>query len=318
MRVKSKIGLLLFSIALISFSSCATTKNATSTQTEKKINKTQKYDLEEQFISEISNISIESLEIPKPVIKGRKFKSDFKSIVKNAEGNPVANFPVQLKFPISKVDGKIEYSTLLLHTSEDGTISFNPESTSFSCDTFIELTPAIPETLNIEYEKLIEAVAAKTLKQSIKIKSDIINKGAVLFVWEHNEKGRPTSNSYTMLSELRRNGVALIGNAPVSDTSFIGKPLKELYDANYEVIGGTMYGYLLYGTIKFEVPVTKVDDGYTCTLVAEIVGIDMKNGETTLTTSVSCTATGSNWNNCVSNCKSELTTSIVNNIIYGL
>ena len=44
----------------------------------------------------------------------------------------------------------------------------------------------------------------------------------------------------------------------------------------------------------------------------------MKNGETTLTTSVSCTSTGSNWNNCVSNCKSELTTSIVNNIIYGL
>ena len=139
-----------------------------------------------------------------------------------------------------------------------------------------------------------------------------------MFVWEHNEKGRPTNNSYTMLSELRRNGVALIGNAPVSDTSYIGKPLKELYDANYEVIGGNMYGYLLYGTIKFEVPVTQVEEGYTCTLVAEIVGIDMKTGEQTLSFTVSNSAIGSNWNYCVSNCKNELTTMIVNKIIYGL
>ena len=122
------------------------------------------------------------------------------------------------------------------------------------------------------------------------------------------------------MSELRKKGVSLIGNAPVSDTSYIGKPLKELYEANFEYIGANMYGYLLYGTVKFEVPVTKVEDGdgYTCTLVADIYGISMKDGETVLHTTATTTALGSNWNYCVSNCKNELTTKIVEQIIYGL
>ena len=197
-------------------------------------------------------------------------------------------------------------------------ISFNPENTNFTCASSIQVFPAIPQDVNASDEVVINAIQQKKITKDIKIKSDIINKGAVLFVWEYNEKGRPTGNSYNILSELRKRGITLTGNAPVSDFSYIEKPLSELYQANFEIIGSTMYGYLLSGTLKFEQPVTKVEDGYTCTLVFQLDGIDMKTGDVIFSTTQSHSAQGSNWNNCVSKCKNELTVKIVDELIYGL
>lgn len=290
-----------------------------------------------EYAESLTNISIKSVSSPKEIIKGRKFKEPFKfsvSKIQNMESQtestdensatttetPVANFKVNVKYPSSKEKTELQFSTIELTSDENGIISFNPENTNFTCATSIEVSPAIPQDVNASDEVVINAIQQKKITKDIKIKSDIINKGAVLFIWDFNEKGRPTSNSYTILSELRKKGVSLIGNAPVSDTSYIGKPLKELYEANFEYIGANMYGYLLYGTVKFEVPVTKVEDGdgYTCTLVADIYGISMKDGETVLHTTATTTALGSNWNYCVSNCKNELTTKIVEQIIYGL
>ena len=319
MRVKKIIKKSFISVLAVLCISCATSKNLVQDGNDLSIESKQNV-LDIEFVNKINNISIESVDVPKETIKGRPFKSSFNSIVKDLEGNPVANFPIQIKYPTSKENGKLIFSNMQLFSLDDGSISFMPETVDFSCNSVISISPAIPADVNFENEDVKNAVKNKTLEQSFKIKSDIINKGAVLFIWDFNEKGRPTSNSYTILSELRKKGVSLIGNAPVSDTSYIGKPLKELYEANFEYIGANMYGYLLYGTVKFEVPVTKVEDGdgYTCTLVADIYGISMKDGETVLHTTATTTALGSNWNYCVSNCKNELTTKIVEQIIYGL
>lgn len=318
MRVKKIIKKSFISVLAVLCISCATSNNIV--QGNDATIKPKKNFFKNEFVNQINNISIESVDVPKETIKGRPFKSSFKSIVKDLEGNPVANFPIQIKYPTSKENGKLIFSNMQLFSLDDGSISFMPETVDFSCNSVISISPAIPANVNFENEAVKNAVKNKTLEQSFKIKSDIVNKGAVLFIWDFNEKGRPTSNSYTILSELRKKGVSLIGNAPVSDTSYIGKPLKELYEANFEYIGANMYGYLLYGTVKFEVPVTKVEDGdgYTCTLVADIYGISMKDGETVLHTTATTTALGSNWNYCVSNCKNELTTKIVEQIIYGL
>ena len=231
---------------------------------------------------------------------------------------PVANFKVNVKYPSSKEKTELQFSTIELTSDENGIISFNPENTNFTCATSIEVSPAIPQDVNASDEVVINAIQQKKITKDIKIKSDIINKGAVLFVWEYNEKGRPTGNSYNILSELRKRGITLTGNAPVSDVSYIEKPLSELYQANYEIIGSTIYGYLLSGTLKFEQPVTKVEDGYTCTLIFQLDGIDMKTGDVIFSTTQSHNAQGSNWNNCVSKCKNELTVKIVDELIYGL
>ena len=288
-----------------------------------------------EYAESLTNIFIKSISSPKEIIKGRKFKEPFKfsvSKIQNIESQtestdensttttetPIANFKVNVKYPSSKDKSELQFSTIELTSDENGIISFNPENTDFTCATSIQVFPAIPQDVNASDEVVINAIQQKKITKDIKIKSDIINKGAVLFVWEYNEKGRPTGNSYNILSELRKRGITLTGNAPVSDVSYIEKPLSELYQANFEIIGSTMYGYLLSGTLKFEQPVTKVEDGYTCTLVFQLDGIDMKTGDVIFSTTQSHSAQGSNWNNCVSKCKNELTVKIVDELIYGL
>lgn len=288
-----------------------------------------------EYAESLTNIFIKSISSPKEIIKGRKFKEPFKfsvSKIQNIESQtestdensttttetPVANFKVNVKYPSSKDKSELQFSTIELTSDENGIISFNPENTNFTCASSIQVFPAIPQDVNASDEVVINAIQQKKITKDIKIKSDIINKGAVLFVWEYNEKGRPTGNSYNILSELRKRGITLTGNAPVSDVSYIEKPLSELYQANFEIIGSTMYGYLLSGTLKFEQPVTKVEDGYTCTLVFQLDGIDMKTGDVIFSTTQSHSAQGSNWNNCVSKCKNELTVKIVDELIYGL
>ena len=288
-----------------------------------------------EYAESLTNIFIKSISSPKEIIKGRKFKEPFKfsvSKIQNIESQtestdensttttetPIANFKVNVKYPSSKDKSELQFSTIELTSDENGIISFNPENTNFTCASSIQVFPAIPQDVNASDEVVINAIQQKKITKDIKIKSDIINKGAVLFVWEYNEKGRPTGNSYNILSELRKRGITLTGNAPVSDVSYIEKPLSELYQANFEIIGSTMYGYLLSGTLKFEQPVTKVEDGYTCTLVFQLDGIDMKTGDVIFSTTQSHSAQGSNWNNCVSKCKNELTVKIVDELIYGL
>ena len=288
-----------------------------------------------EYAESLTNIFIKSISSPKEIIKGRKFKEPFKfsvSKIQNIESQtestdensttttetPIANFKVNVKYPSSKEKAELQFSTIELTSDENGMISFNPENTNFTCASSIQVFPAIPQDVNASDEVVINAIQQKKITKDIKIKSDIINKGAVLFVWEYNEKGRPTGNSYNILSELRKRGITLTGNAPVSDVSYIEKPLSELYQANFEIIGSTMYGYLLSGTLKFEQPVTKVEDGYTCTLVFQLDGIDMKTGDVIFSTTQSHSAQGSNWNNCVSKCKNELTVKIVDELIYGL
>lgn len=288
-----------------------------------------------EYAESLTNIFIKSISSPKEIIKGRKFKEPFKfsvSKIQNIESKtestdensttttetPIANFKVNVKYPSSKDKSELQFSTIELTSDENGIISFNPENTNFTCASSIQVFPAIPQDVNASDEVVINAIQQKKITKDINIKSDIINKGAVLFVWEYNEKGRPTGNSYNILSELRKRGITLTGNAPVSDVSYIEKPLSELYQANFEIIGSTMYGYLLSGTLKFEQPVTKVEDGYTCTLVFQLDGIDMKTGDVIFSTTQSHSAQGSNWNNCVSKCKNELTVKIVDELIYGL
>ena len=288
-----------------------------------------------EYAESLTNIFIKSISSPKEIIKGRKLKEPFKfsvSKIQNIESKtestdknsttttetPIANFKVNVKYPSSKDKSELQFSTIELTSDENGIISFNPENTNFTCASSIQVFPAIPQDVNASDEVVINAIQQKKITKDIKIKSDIINKGAVLFVWEYNEKGRPTGNSYNILSELRKRGITLTGNAPVSDVSYIEKPLSELYQANFEIIGSTMYGYLLSGTLKFEQPVTKVEDGYTCTLVFQLDGIDMKTGDVIFSTTQSHSAQGSNWNNCVSKCKNELTVKIVDELIYGL
>ena len=185
MRVKKIIKKSFISVLAVLCISCATSNNLVQDGDDLSIESKQNV-LDIEFVNKINNISIESVDVPKETIKGRPFKSSFKSIVKDLEGNPVANFPIQIKYPTSKENGKLIFSNMQLFSLDDGSISFMPETVDFSCNSVISISPAIPADVNFENEDVKNAVKNKTLEQSFKIKSDIINKGAVLFIWDFN------------------------------------------------------------------------------------------------------------------------------------
>lgn len=309
--------LLVNLIVIFSITSCAsnTSVQIENKTTEQKITTetSKKGPTEEQiFIDQIKDVSIQFTAIPKITNVNREFSGAYVISVKDKDSNPIADYNLQIAYPSSKsADGVISYTTQDVTTNENGIINFAAPLPTFAANSNV-YAYAVP--LN---ETVIEDAKKLGAQAEYKVKSDIITKGAVLFIWDFNEKDRPINNSYEILSEFRNRGMVMVGNAPVNETSYIGKPLSTLYKENYEIIEDS-YGYLLVGTVKFFKPVEECDDGYLCSLVAEINAINMKTGNTVFTSTFTNEATGKNWNACVTKCKDELSVKIVDSLVYGL
>ncbi len=306
--------------------SCATNKNLDINSAKSELNtnidnnleiQDIKIDLEAQSNKEfgaiLENINISVKSSPKEVVKGNDFNTGYTVFVCDSQNMPVSNFNLQIKYPSKKENETLIYDVLQASTDENGEFTFKAPKSTFAAKDKITFLP-LP-LLDNDYQNALAEKKAATA--DYKVKSDFTTKGVVLFVYDYNEKNLPSNNSYELLSALRATGLYMVGNAPISDVSYIGKSAEQLYKANYEYIEDS-YGYLIYGTIKFEQPVTASDDGFTCILTAEISAIEMKHGKVVLTHNFSQTGTGANWNKCVSKAKTDLAKNIVNYLIYGL
>ena len=317
-KIKS---ILISSIALFLICSCASTPEVTSEKkSENHKSHTSKTAAavetpEDKFIKSLEGISIKSTGTPKEVTNGRSFSTPFTFQVTAADGSALADFPVTISYPESKSEGKINFAKENLKTDENGNISFTPKTTSFAAKSKITAYP----TKDFESETISERLQPYSAEAVWKVKSDIASKGAVLFVWDFNEKDRPVNNSYNIQAEFRSRGITMVGNGPVNETSYIGKP-KSLYKDTYDIIGGNQYGYLLYGTIKFAEPVTALEDesGYYCIMKAEIEAVSMKDGSKIYSAVTTYESKGKNWNECVSKGKDKLSELVVDDIMYGL
>lgn len=266
---------------------------------------------EEIFIEDISNVYIKISSSPKIGLVNRAFSGSYKISVADKNGVPLPDYILNISYPSSKDDGKVSFTDIEVTTDENGNYSYTPETPKFGC---AEKITVYPTPLN---DSVKDAALARGATADWKVRSDIINKGAVLFIWDFNEKNRAVNNSYDVLSEFRTRGMTMVGNAPINETSYIGKPLSTLYKENYEIIEDS-YGYLIVGTIKFTKPVEPCDDGYLCSLVAEIDAVSMKKGNKVFSSTFTQEATGKNWNACVTKCKEQLAEKIVDALVYGL
>jgi len=329
MKVKSLT--LVSALSLILFASCASNQvsnsteknNESKTTTEKTQSvshpSTSKVETvvvaeptpEEIFLEDISNVFIKFVETPKITNVNRAFSSPYTVSVTDKNGVPLSDYILNVSYPVSKADGVVSFAEIEVTSDSEGKYSFTPEKPTFGCAEKITIYPT-PLNDSVKEESLKRGATADW-----KVRSDIISKGAVLFIWDFNEKNRPVNNSYDVLSEFRSRGMTMVGNAPINETSYIGKPLSTLYKENYEIIEDS-YGYLIVGTIKFTKPVEPCDDGYLCSLVAEIDAVSMKNGKKVFTSSFTQEATGKNWNTCVTKCKEQLAEKIVDALVYGL
>lgn len=335
MKLKSRTLISVVSIILLA--SCATKQPADSSATnktveEKETNSTATKDTptlipevieedevmdveeptpEEIFIEDISNVFIKFTATPKITTVNRAFSGPYTVSVTDKNGVPLSDYILSVSYPSSKKDGTVSFTEIEVTTDENGLYSYTPEKPTFGCAEKITIYPT-PLNESVKTEALARGASADW-----KVRSDIINKGAVLFVWDYNEKNRPVNNSYDILSEFRSRGMTMVGNAPVNETSYIGKSLNTLYKENYEIIEDS-YGYLIVGTTKFTKPVEPCDDGYLCSLVSEIEAVSMKTGKKVFASTFTQEATGKNWNTCVTKCKEQLAEKIVDALVYGL
>lgn len=270
---------------------------------------------EDKFIKSLEGILITNTDTPKEVESGKSFAKPFTFQITSSDGTPVSDFAVTISYPASKSDNTINFATTDLRTDENGNVSFTPDKTSFAVKTKLTAYPT-PDT---DSETLLERVKKFSVSADWAVKSDIKSKGAALFVWDFNEKGRPENNSYNIQAEFRSRGITNVGNGPVNESSYIGNT-KALYKDTYEIIQTSVYGYLIYGTIKYETPVTANEDGngYYCVLKAEIGILNMKDGSQVYSSEISHKAEGKNWTECVSKAKDKLSELVVDDIMYGL
>lgn len=266
---------------------------------------------EEIFLDDISNVFVKFTSTTKIGTVNRAFSGNYTVSVTDKNGVPLSDYILNVMYPSSKKDGVVSFTEIEVTTDENGNYTFTPEKPTFGCDSKITIYPT---PLN---DSVKDAALAKGASADWKVRSDIINKGAVLFIWDFNEKNRPVNNSYDILSEFRTRGMTMVGNAPINETSYIGKSLNTLYKENYEIIEDS-YGYLIVGTIKFTKPVEPCDDGYLCSLIGEIEAVSMKKGNKVFSSTFTQEATGKNWNACVTKCKEELAEKIVDALVYGL
>ena len=309
-------------LSVIILSACASTPATDSekhTSHDKSAAKTQltvQKSPEELFLESLEGISVQRVSSPKVITLGKAFSEAFVFSVTKADGSPAENFSLTVEYPASKSEGNITFEKKEFTTDAEGKITFTAaDKAAFSANSKVKAYP----TPVSEDSALAESLKAYTAEADWKVKSDIATKGAVLFVWDYNEKDRPVNNSYNIQAEFRGRGITMVGNGPVNDTSYIGKP-KSLYKDTYDIIGGNQYGYLIYGTIKFDQPVTALEDGsgYFCILKAEIEAVNMKDGSKIYSSAISYESKGKNWNECVSKGKDKLSELVVDDIIYGL
>lgn len=318
---KNKIVLSALITSII-LTSCATTPEAAENQDSANHSKDKapkaivvQESPEDIFIKSLEGITVQKVSSPKEISKGRNFAAPFVFSVTKADGTPAEGFALTLEYPASKSEGSINFNKVELLTDAEGKISFTAEQPSFAVKTSVKAYP----TPVSEDSSLAERLKPYTAEADWKVKSDLASKGAVLFVWDFNEKDRPVNNSYNIQAEFRSRGITMVGNGPIGETSYIGKP-QALYKDTYDIIGGNAYGYMIYGTIKFEQPVTALEDesGYYCILKAEIEAVGMKKGDVIYSSVISYESKGKNWNECVSKGKEKLAELVVSDIIYGL
>ncbi|MBR1638706.1 MAG: hypothetical protein IJ688_04910 [Treponema sp.] len=265
-----------------------------------------------------TDLTLSLVSAPDTVSSGKTFAKPYIFDVKHADGSACPDFEIEISYPKAKTQGVIEFATEKVKTDANGQYSFMPATPEFAADSYVSARPAVL----YDTEEVKAAAKALEVSASYKVRSDVSSKGAILFVWDYNEKNRPVNNSYDIQSEFRKRGLTNVGNAPISDSSYIGKPLNSLYRANYEIIddsfGYQYYGYLICGNIKFVKPVEADGDEYLCSLTADITGIKMKDGSVIFARTFSHEARGKNWTACTTKCKEELAKMIVDALVFGL
>lgn len=309
-----KVIKILKTVTAVLFMAAAISCGSTSVDSSNDDSKNQAPSVKDsEFIESLANYKINLIQTPKAADYNKPFATSFIVQVKNKSGAAVPNFPITIEYPSSKEKGKVVFTTKNVTTDNAGKVLFKPENTDFSVKSECSFYP----TPVSNKKSTVNAAKEAGVKANFVIKSKLISSGAILFIWEYNEKGKPATNCYTVLSELQTRG-ATAGNAPINQESMIGAANDVLYTRNKAIVENN-FGYLICGTVKYVNPVQKNDDKtWTCSLVSEIYVIDMNNGKEIYRKTYSADATDAKYEKSISEARKVLAKVIVDNLVDNL
>ena len=319
MKKTIKYIILTQAVSLL-IASCATTSTATKAQSQSEVIeisedeetsserkeekreakplsvKTKTNQQETEFIKKLSDIDIKLISSPKPIFQTQNFKTPYTVLVEDSNG-PVSDFDITVSFPSSKTKDSVIYETVQLKTDSEGKISFKPKTPEFALKDKVTFYPSPVNStkamVNASYDLAVTA--------PYPVKSSNLWYQGILYVYDFNENGKPTSNSTQLLTTLRNSGVN-VGNAPISSTSYYDKPMSQLYKDCFAIVGNSCR-FLVAGSIKFAEPVKETENGFTCTLNADISCFNMKNGEELCAFQITETVSNLNRYKAISECK---------------
>lgn len=307
MKVIKFLVLTFFSVFMISCASTAADDSEKIVVTNKPLT-----EAEEVFIANTENLKLSLVQKPRDADFGKPFATSYIVQVKDSNAKAVPDLSVTVKYPVSKQNKKVAFETKELTTDKNGKVYFKADKTDFAVTSKITFSPT-PVSNN---KKVVETCKNVELSADFRIKSQLVSKGTLLFIWEFNEKDKPANNCYTILSELQAKG-ALVGNAPINDEKYITAATSTIYKLNYDIVENN-FGYLIGGTVKFVNPVEKTDGGYKCDLIADIYVIDMANGQKIYSCTQKTSAEDVKYDKAISNCKKALSKLIVEDIVDNI
>ncbi len=271
-----------------------------------------------EYSKKVADVKIEVTASPAAPVKNNAFKTPFTVKATKNDGTPCANLELTVSYPLSRKGDEITFAEESITTNADGIATFLPNPPTSSFNSEIKFFPA-GDTKN---ESIAKLAAEHTATAKYQVVTNLKTAGGLISVVEYNEKGIASMDvsrtSSKFLMALMRAGFKGIGNAPL-ESAIVTNDQNKIYE-KAKSLNAPRVNFVIYGTAKYggEGKISKVDDGYSCTLVGDITCINLKDGsilyhkvhETTIVTKNS-------WN-ALETCRETLATEIVSDMQYSM
>lgn len=269
------------------------------------------------YKDKIDGIALNVHSAPKATTKGRAFSSPYSvKVTKSADGTPAEGVELTVRYPVSKKDDEIQYGETKITSNGNGTANFTPPVPQLTVNGTVTIFPA-GDTAD---EDIATAAELAGVTAAYQVRTNLLQAGGCLAIVDFSQNGTPittrSDSSSSVLTEMMKKGFVRVGNIDFTKEVATGDK-DRVYNAAKPMIGGSS-AYLVYGTVKYQAPVAKADAGYTCTLVADITCLNMKDGSVLYHTVKTASATDEKDWQVVPKARADLAKQIADAVYYGL
>lgn len=268
------------------------------------------------YKDKIEGIIISSISAPKETSKNKAFSQPYSfKVTKN--DNPVPNFQLSISYPESKKNDIVNFGLEVLTTDESGIVTFNAPIPKSTFNSFVKVYP----DGNVTNSQIAELADKVSVSVPYKVKSNLLYSGGTISIVDFAQSGKPITNnsvsSSLLLMSLMKLRFTRIGNVDFS-TEILNGDSAALYKAAKTLLGNNS-SFLIYGTVKYESPITKDDSGkFSCTLIGKITCINMKDGAILYETEKKVSVLEDKDWNCLPKAREKLAEEFATSILYGI